>query len=156
MKIIAHRGNVDGSNYSTENHPYQVLYAIFKGFDVEVDVWVIEDSSPMIYLGHDKPEYLVDENFFIHIGKHAWFHCKNLNALNFFNEKMPEMNYFWHENDDYTITSKGYIWANPGKQIGKNFVLVLPENTFEKNKMVASARAVSPYAICTDYAESFI
>ena len=30
---------------------------------------------------------------------------------------MSKMNchYFWHQEDDYTITSKGIIWAYPGK-----------------------------------------
>ena len=36
-------------------------------------------------------------------------------------------NYFWHETDTLTLTSKGYIWVYPGKQIVKNSIAVLPE-----------------------------
>jgi hypothetical protein len=25
--------------------------------------------------------------------------------------------YFWHQEDDYTITSKGFIWVYPGKPL---------------------------------------
>ena len=37
------------------------------------------------------------------------------------------IHYFWHQNDDITLTSKGYIWAYPGKQPIKNSIAVLPE-----------------------------
>ena len=25
-------------------------------------------------------------------------------------------NYFWHQNDKFTLTSKGYIWTFPGNK----------------------------------------
>jgi hypothetical protein len=37
------------------------------------------------------------------------------------------LNYFWHQEDDVTLTSKGYIWAYPGKQPIKNSIAVMPE-----------------------------
>ena len=39
MRIISHRGNLDGSNSSLENSPNYILRAIELGFDVEVDLW---------------------------------------------------------------------------------------------------------------------
>ncbi len=36
-------------------------------------------------------------------------------------------NYFWHETDTVTLTSKSYIWAYPGKQPITNSIAVLPE-----------------------------
>ena len=43
--------------------------------------------------------------------------------------EMSKMNchYFWHQEDDYTITSKGIIWAYPGKKLTNNSICVLPE-----------------------------
>ena len=38
-----------------------------------------------------------------------------------------EINYFFHDNDDLTITSKGFLWVYPGKQPVKNSIAVLPE-----------------------------
>ena len=26
------------------------------------------------------------------------------------------LNYFWHQTDDFTLTSHGYIWTYPGKK----------------------------------------
>ena len=41
--------------------------------------------------------------------------------------KHPTIHYFWHQKDDITLTSKGYICAYPGKQPIKNSIAVLPE-----------------------------
>ena len=41
---------------------------------------------------------------------------------------MKRVHCFWHENDDYALTSKNWIWAYPGKSaIGKNSYIALPE-----------------------------
>ena len=56
---------------------------------------------------------------------------------------------FWHQVDDYTITSKGYIWAYPGKETsGKNTVLLFPER-YPKIKFK------SYDFICTDYVQKY-
>ncbi len=58
-----------------------------------------------------------------------WVHCKNIEAMEFFNanfETFP-FNYFWHENDTMTLTSKKYIWVYPGKQPINNSIAVMPE-----------------------------
>ena len=39
MKLIAHKGNIDGPNSVTENHPDQIDKCIAEGYDVEVDLW---------------------------------------------------------------------------------------------------------------------
>jgi hypothetical protein len=36
-------------------------------------------------------------------------------------------NYFWHEEDTVTLTSRGAIWAYPGKQPIKGSIAVMPE-----------------------------
>ena len=38
MKLIAHRGNIDGPNPSKENHPEYIESAIVDGYDVEIDL----------------------------------------------------------------------------------------------------------------------
>lgn len=125
MLKIAHRGNITGPNPEKENDPDYLLEAINIGFNVEADIWVIDD---VIFLGHDKPEYLVPESFLIEIGNSAWFHCKNLEALSFFNNVFPQLNYFWHQEDDFTLTSQGYIWTYPGKPVSSRSVVVDLEN----------------------------
>ena len=38
MKIISHRGNIEGPNSSTENFPDQINDCINRGYDVEIDL----------------------------------------------------------------------------------------------------------------------
>lgn len=141
MIIISHRGNINGPQKDTENMPEYLQIAISKGFDIEVDLWFLNNK---IYLGHDGPEYLVDLPFIISISKNAWFHCKNLNALNFFIKEFPDFKFFWHQNDDYTLTSNNIIWTYPNKDTTNNSIIVdlILENKYDFNNL---------YGICTDY-----
>jgi hypothetical protein len=103
--------------------------AIKQGFDVEVDVRIINN---IFYLGHDDPQYGVDFRWFCDRITKLWIHCKNLEALEFFNENEYEFNYFWHQEDDFTLTSKNQIWTYPNKNLTYNSICVLPELcTFE-------------------------
>jgi hypothetical protein len=148
MIKIAHRGNIAGPQQfpSTENEPHMLVAAIARGFDVEVDVWYVNDQ---IFLGHDSPTHLVDKQFLTDIGDNAWFHCKNVEALDMFVEDLPYLRYFWHETDRHTLTSNGYIWTYPGNTITKNSILVY------LGKPDLSKFQVMPYAICSDYVGEF-
>lgn len=142
MIRIAHRGNVDGAKPESENNPIQLVAAISAGFDVEVDVWV-EDG--LFFLGHDNPLHPVDESYIKDISKYAWYHCKNLEALEKFTKDFPEYRYFWHENDRFTLTSNGYIWTYPGQPVtDKSIIVDLEASDLQKYGEI-------PYAICTDY-----
>ena len=107
MIFISHRGNINGINKKFENNPNYIQHAIDKGFNVEIDVWY----KDYFFLGHDKPQYKVSSKFLENTK--FWCHAKNLEAL----EKLQKLRtkYFWHQNDDYTLTSNGYIWTYPGK-----------------------------------------
>lgn len=144
--LISHRGNLFGPNIDRENDPEYLLEAIYAGFDVEVDVWVYPDTDGynLICFGHDSPQHCsIPESFLLEIGHAAWFHCKNLDALYFFNSVFPQLNYFWHQTDDYTLTSQGYIWTYPGKDITGNSVIV------DLNKDIQDYSNV--FGICGDY-----
>lgn len=145
MRKISHRGNRSGSNPLDENNPVVIVSTIAVGYDVEVDVWFTETA---VYLGHDEPTHLVDETFLEDIKDEAWFHCKNIGALNYFVNHMPDAKYFWHQNDDYTLTSNGYIWTYPGKDITNKSIIVLTEpEDLSKYK--------DAYGVCTDYLDGF-
>lgn len=150
MKIIAHRGNISGpSQY--ENSPESIDYALKLGFDVEVDVWVLGNK---VYFGHDGPEHLVNKDLLLEIGHSGWFHCKNIDALNMFAKYLPNLNYFWHQSDDFTLTSDGLIWTYPGKPIGENSIIVLPETISREDldQMIAN----KPYGVCTDWPTRYV
>ena len=36
---------------------------------------------------------------------------------------------FWHQEDDFTLTSRGFIWTYPGKELTLKSICVLPEST---------------------------
>ena len=38
MRLIAHRGNLNGPNPLVENDPQRITYCIDEGYDVEIDV----------------------------------------------------------------------------------------------------------------------
>ena len=140
MILISHRGNLEGKNEKLENHPDYIEEAKKKGFDVEIDVWFIKNN---FFLGHDKPQFRVDSKFLE--DQKLWCHSKNSDAL----KELSKLNchFFWHNTDDYTITSKGFIWIYPGKPVLKNGICVMPEKTKNIN--------LDCRGICSDFIESY-
>ena len=126
MKLIAHRGNINGPNPLDENRPEYIEEAINNGYDVEIDVrYDILNNN--FYLGHDEPQYVVNLYWFAKHVNNLWIHCKDINALNYFVSKTSGYNYFCHQEDDFTLTSKNYIWTYPGKTYTPSSVIVMPE-----------------------------
>lgn len=141
-KFISHRGNLQGRKPQLENSPEYILEAINAGFDVEIDVRYIDGKFK---LGHDSPKYDFPFNLIDRYSKKLWLHCKNLQAVvalsNF--PLNTQLNYFWHQKDDVTLTSKGYIWAFPGKQPLLGSIAVLPE--------IYNDNISESDGICSDY-----
>lgn len=153
MKLIAHRGNIDGPNPLEENNPEYIEEAIKNGFDVEVDIW-FSLRTKKFFLGHDKPEYQIDVFWLVKNINKLWIHCKNIEALYEFSSNMSEYNYFWHDTDKYTLTSKKYIWTYPGQPYTPKSIMVMPESmkifpTFETE--LENMKAYNCYGICSDY-----
>ena len=73
--LISHRGNIDGKT-NQENKPEYIKKALFHGFNVEIDVWYIDNKY---YLGHDLPQYEIEEDFLQNAS--LWCHAKNIEAL---------------------------------------------------------------------------
>jgi hypothetical protein len=124
MILISHRGNINGRIEEAENRPDYIDDAIELGYDVEVDIWVIEGT---FYLGHDEQQYGVTLDWLNKRKDKLWIHCKNIEAVEFFNLLFETYNYFWHQEDTVTLTSKGFIWAYPGKQPITRSIAVMPE-----------------------------
>lgn len=122
MILVSHRGNISGPNPENENHPDYITGALSLGFDVEVDIW----GDKELWLGHDKPQYKCSISFLINNYQKLWIHCKNLMAIDILSE-FKVLNYFWHQNDDFTLTSKNFIWTYPGKHVCNKSVLVVDD-----------------------------
>jgi len=138
IKIISHRGNINGKDKNNENNPTHIKKVLKMGYDIEIDVWKIKDK---FYLGHDAPQYFVEINFLKN--DKLWCHAKNVEAL----EGMlkNEINCFWHQEDDYTITSGGLIWTYPGKILTEKSIIVLKEDNEYGLQDLKNV-----YGICTD------
>lgn len=151
MKLIAHRGNIDGPNPLEENRPEYIEEAISQGYNVEIDIRY-DTFDKKLYLGHDEPQYDVDWDWLNKYKNFLWIHCKNIESLFQFSLCSSEFNYFWHQNDDFTLTSRNYIWTYPGKLYTPLSVIVMPEWN-EKIEKIVKLNSYNCYAICSDYVE---
>jgi len=145
MRFIAHRGNINGPNTDLENNPRYIIQAIEKGFDVEIDVW----KTDALYLGHDGPDHKIELKFLLNHKDHLWCHAKNIKSLEFLIDQ--GLNTFWHQTDDFTITSDGHIWAYPGKMA--NGILVMPENIFDTEFLIKNEDNIK--GICSDFIKQY-
>lgn len=144
--IIAHRGNIYGPNPSLENTPEYVAATLSNGYDVEIDVWWV---NGLWWLGHDLPQYHINESFLCDNKDGLWCHAKNLEALS----RMLDMKLrcFFHVNDEYTLTSCGHIWSFIGSAYNHKTVVVMPE----LSNNIDTSNPLECYGICTDYAEKY-
>lgn len=141
MKIISHRGNLSGPNPKYENSPNYIQKAIDAGFEVEIDVWFLNNN---FYLGHDSPDYLIELTWLKEKADKLWCHAKNFETV-YEMSKEKILNYFWHENDKMTLTSQGVPWCYPGNFILNGITVCLNKTIKDINVM----------GICTDYALFF-
>lgn len=148
MFYIAHRGNLLGPNPEQENSPDYIDSAIEENFHVEIDLW---SENGTLFLGHDNPTYEISWRWLRQRKYFLWVHCKNYEALSFC-VKDKTLDYFFHNIDDYTITSKGYIWIYPGKPEVENGICVLPEWNSDLDNMVFDSKLVG---ICSDYIQKY-
>lgn len=144
MILISHRGNINGRSELYENNPNYIDSAIKKGYDVEVDIWL---SNGNFYLGHDNPQYEISLDWLSERKDNLWIHCKDIGSIEKFNILNDNYNYFWHQEDTVTLTSKNFIWAYPGNQPIKNSISVLPE-LFNDNTSEC-------IGICSDYIQNY-
>jgi hypothetical protein len=120
MILISHRGNLNGPSPEKENTIEYINYALNRGFDVEIDVR-LEDN--VYYLGHDIKQEKVSITFLKN--NKLWCHAKNIEA---FHSLLKEnINCFWHQSDDYVLTSSKIIWTYPNKLLSSGSICVFPE-----------------------------
>ena len=140
MYLISHRGNLNGIDKDDENNPDYINQAISRGYDVEVDV---RYESGQFFLGHDFNQFQVKDDFLLN--NKLWCHAKTNEALIALDR--IKAHYFWHQEDDYTITSKGFFWTYPGKKLLQKSICVLPER--------ANYDKIDCLGICSDFIERY-
>ena len=137
MKFISHRGNLRGSTPHRENSPSFICEAVDLGFDVEVDVWCFDS---MLFLGHDEPTHKTTVEWLHNLP--LWCHAKNEQAFHVLLKN--DLHCFWHENDRFTLTSRGIPWCFP-KNYQRTGVTVVLGSPLEESVFF------DVYGICTDY-----
>ena len=141
MKIISHRGNLNGPNSCRENSPEAIFRASSYGYNVEVDLWIINNC---FYFGHDIPKYKITKDFIEKISNNTFFHIKCCIEA----ELSTKLNYFIQNEEPQVITSAGQIWCHSSYPIFNwKSILTLSEtqNIFLDEKLNKC------YGICTDY-----
>jgi hypothetical protein len=146
LKQIAHRGLFKGEDPQLENKPTQIDLALNNGFECEIDLWV---NNNKLFLGHDDPVHEIDQDWLRQRASRLWIHCKNLEALNNMLAQDLNFNYFWHQSDDYTLTSKGVIWVYPERKFNENCIIVILE--LSEMLRVKSEKAIVPLGICSKF-----
>ena len=145
MKIISHRGNLNGPKLELENTKEYIDIAIENNFDVEIDLWNVKNEY---YLGHDKADYKVSLEWLENRKEKLWIHAKNFKAF----EKLLEINnnffFFYYTSEPLVLVSNGKIWCHQLEKITipKNCIApLLSESSLLENKVT------SWFGICTDY-----
>ncbi|MFA5490735.1 MAG: hypothetical protein WC284_16265 [Candidimonas sp.] len=141
MILIAHRGNTDGPNPDKENNPLYIIDSLKNGYHCEIDVWL---KDGQIYLGHDCPQYQIGFDFLTK--DKLWCHAKNIDALQMLIK--GKIHCFWHQTDDVTLTSNGWLWTYPGKDLTRDSIAVMPE--WVENYDISAA-----YGVCSDFVSKY-
>lgn len=141
---IAHRGNVDGPRPEKENSPPYLEEALAQGLEIEIDVW---HRNGVFLLGHDAPLHRVEASFLQN--PKVWCHAKSIEALLELS-RLPGVHYFWHQQDDTTLTSGGFFWTYPGRKLTPSSICVLPERADYRPEELRLCAG-----ICTDWIERF-
>jgi len=146
VNLIAHRGNVSGPNPEMENNPFYVDRAIEQGYSVEIDIR--GSFYTKFYLGHGKEQYIVSPSWLYERADHLWMHAKDIQALHSLTQQASNFNVFWHQDDFYTLTTKGFIWTYPGHTLTPQSICVMPE-TFEG--LYSEEQLKNCAGICSDF-----
>lgn len=147
MKLIAHRGNINGPNKEHENKPEYLINALNEGYYIELDLWYVDNN---LYLGHDEPQYKIKYSFLLENKDKMYVHCKNIQALHYILCKNDDIECFFHDLDECVLTSKGNIWTFPGKLLTDKSICVMPERVKDNNYNLNNC-----IGICTDYVSKY-
>jgi hypothetical protein len=148
MILISHRGNINGKKNHLENNPDYVDKTILMGYNVEIDVRLIDGT---FFLGHDDPQFQIELDWLLKRRPNLWIHAKNIECLNFFSKfTNNKYNFFWHQEDNYTLTSNLMIWTYPDQTLSERSIAVMPENT---NYTIEDLSKCT--GICSDFIERY-
>jgi len=146
MKIISHRGNLEGAEPLVENSPAQIEKVIAQGYDVEIDVWFDRGNNSW-WLGHDYPKYSIDFEFLDKHRDSLWCHCKDVVTFRKLIFQSGN-NAFMHDKDLVARTERGYLWTYNNGELVEISIAVMPEHACNNWSIDAIRNSAG---VCTDY-----
>lgn len=147
MKLISNKGNLRGIISEYENTPEYIEAALNSGFDVKIDL-LLNDGK--LFIGNDSNKIKLDIDWLEKYHNKLWLECKDINLiqkLNQLDNRGVYLNYFWHENDQITLTSRGYILSYIDEPV-IGAIIMTPTIKNDKIKLC--------YGICSDNIMDFI
>lgn len=108
MILISHRGNISGKNYKRENSQDYIQEALDAGYHVEMDI--LHHGGEFLH-GHEwgGTKGNVDPHFLSVNCQKLLIHCKDRESVLFCAaSNLSPLNYFYHDRDDFAISS--YMW----------------------------------------------
>jgi len=149
MKLISHRGNIIRPEPEFENRIWFIQQAIDQGYDVEIDVRLIDNS---LFLGHDSPEHFVDIDWLLFRTKSLWIHTKNFEALNLL--ITYPIRVFYHQLEKHTVIGNTKnIWSHDITEASdKSIIPLIGLEDIEKHKDLDVSKY---FGVCSDYIEHF-
>jgi len=144
MIIISHRGNLEGPNIEKENKPEYIDAAIQAGYPVEVD---LRSTNESFWLGHDTPQYQITSDWLYERKENLWIHIKDCQTAIAMSQKVDEYRFFCHQQDDFTLTSNGYVWVHDlTNDVDERCIIPL----IDKESVLKYDQRIC-YAVCSDY-----
>lgn len=141
MKLISHRGNIDSLKPDLENSPKYIDAAINLGYDVEIDIRLINDE---LFLGHDAPDYKITLKWLLDRKNNLWIHTKNFTALSYLIDY--DIKTFYHKKEDHVIINNcNLIWSHNLYEANEKSIIPLL-NISEMNNINYNV-----YGICSDF-----
>lgn len=146
MILIAHRGNVNQIIPERENAPDYINEAIAQGYDVEMDVRLIDRT---LFLGHDTPDYQISLEWLLQRKEWLWVHCKNFAALQALIDE--DLRIFYHQKENHTIINNcNIIWSHELSEASRKSIIPLLSAEELENYPKYSDKV---YGVCSDFVE---
>lgn len=145
MNFISHRGNINGRNINRENTIPYITEALSAGYGVEIDVWLVGN---LIFLGHDAPLTRVGVEFLKTEG--LLCHAKNREALGYM-LNIKQMHCFWHQEDNYTLTSRAIPIVYPNCQPLQDSIVMDKVEGINRTLLNLNYNI----SVCSDYIEMY-
>lgn len=148
MILISHRGNLSGLEPGRENTTEFIQEAIDKGYDVEIDVRLLDNG---LYLGHDDPDYPVELSWLAARRDFLWIHAKNFPALDFF--MGHGLRVFYHQLEKHTVIGNTqFVWSHDLSEASERSIVPM----LSLQDVLDNEGNDGFHGVCSDYIEGFL